>query len=74
VLSLGVSNNAPDHRQGEAMGLYRGLATGSSLTASLLGALLIIPGLPFAYVGAGALAMCSALIFIQQKLNGQQAE
>jgi len=67
--SLGVSNNAPDHQQGEAMGIYRSLSMGSALTGSLLGAVLIIPGLEFAFVGAGMLAMSCALVYLQQSLS-----
>lgn len=67
--ALGVSNNAPEHQQGEAMGIYRSLSMGSTLFASLLGALLIIPGLEFAYVGAGVLAMSCAVVYLQQSLS-----
>ncbi len=64
--ALGVSNNAPVHQQGEAMGLYRGLAMGSELTAAGVGAVLILPGLEFAYIGAAVLALSCGVIFLQQ--------
>ena len=64
--SLGVSNNAPAHQQGEAMGIYRSLSMASQLNAALLGALLILPGLEFAYYGAGLLAMICMVVYLQQ--------
>lgn len=64
--ALGVSNNAPATQQGEAMGLYRGLAMGSELSAAVVGAVLILPGLEFAYIGAALLALTCAGIFLQQ--------
>ncbi len=63
--SVAVSNNAPKPRQGEAMGLYRALAMTSELLAAGLGALLIIPGTAWVYVGASALALICALIFMR---------
>jgi len=64
--ALGVSNNAPTEQQGEAMGLYRGLAMGSELSAAVVGVVLILPGLEFAYIGAALLALSCAVIFLQQ--------
>lgn len=64
--ALGVSNNAPAEQQGEAMGLYRGLAMGSELSAAVVGVVLILPGLEFAYIGAALLALSCAVIFLQQ--------
>ncbi|WP_036230495.1 MFS transporter [Marinobacterium jannaschii] len=64
--SLGVSNNAPASQQGEAMGLYRALAMGSELLAAAMGALLVIQGTQYAYIGAAMLALLCVLIFLRK--------
>ncbi len=63
--SVAISDHAPRQRQGEAMGLYRALAMVSELLAALVGALLIIPGTEWVYVGASVLALICTLIFLK---------
>lgn len=67
--SLGVSNHAPTERQGEAMGSYRALAMASELSGAALGALLVIWGTEWAYVGAALLAASCVLVFLKDALS-----
>ena len=58
--SVAISNRSAPEQQGQAMGLYRGIAVGSEILAVVLGSLALLAGnqWPF-YLAAGAGLLCA---------------
>ncbi|MGE6106630.1 MFS transporter [Aeromonas sobria] len=58
--SVAISNRSAAEQQGQAMGLYRGIAVGSEILAVVLGSLALLAGnqWPF-YLAAGAGLLCA---------------
>ena len=61
--SVAVSNRSHASQQGQAMGLYRGLAVGSEILAVVLGSLVLLAGTEWPFYLAGLCGVICALGF-----------
>ncbi len=61
--SVAVSNRSHASQQGQAMGLYRGLAVGSEILAVVLGSLMLLAGTEWPFYLAGLCGVICALGF-----------